>query len=225
MRKYLIIVIGVVLWFGMKSMDGFSQSKSLNISGLHQLVADSKSEYELQNESRNRQAVTTGNEQANKTMLARLKFKYRQLQERYHSLGTILDVANVGMQASPMLSRIIQNQAGIYAIARKNPTFLSIAYQAELEFAEKGRSLFNFLSGLCVSIGPLNQMKVADRKILFDHVLVELSNLQDMSFSLLCNMQYAQGMGLARSMNPFQNYIDQDKEIIKDIMRNAGFLK
>ena len=225
MRKYFIIIRCFALLSGMISFDAFAQSKSLNIAGIHQLVDASKSEYDLQNESRNRQAVTTGNEQANKTMLARLKVKYRQLQERYHSLGTILDVVNVGIQASPMLSRIIQNQAGIYEIARKNPTFLSIAYQAELEFAEKGRSLFNFLAGLCASIGPINQMKVADRKILFDHVLVELSNLQDMSFSLLCNMQYAQGMGIARSLNPFQNYIDQDKEIIKDIIRNASFLK
>jgi hypothetical protein len=202
-----------------------AQQKALNIVGIHQLVADSKSEYELQGEARNRQTVTTANEQANKTLLAKLKNRYRQLQDRYHALGTVIDAANIGIQASPMLNRIVQNQSGIYRIAQQNPLLISLAYQAEIEFAGKGRSLVNFLIGLCASIGPVNQMKASDRKILFGYILTELSNLQDLSYRLLTNMQYSQGMGLVRSLNPFQNYIDQDKEIIRDIFNNAKYLK
>lgn len=41
------------------TLPGFAQQKSLNLLGIHQLVSDSKSEYGLQNEARNRQAVTT----------------------------------------------------------------------------------------------------------------------------------------------------------------------
>jgi len=225
--KALRRLAGLVLVFGfvVACLPAFSQQKALNIAGIHQLVADSKSEYELQGEARFRQTVTTANEQANKTLLARLKKRYRELQDRYHALGTIIDAANIGIQASPMLNRIVQHQAGIYQIARQNPLLISLAYQAEIEFSGKGRSLVNFLVGLCASIGPVNQMKASDRKILFDYILAELSNLQDLSYSLLTNMQYCQGMGLARSLNPFQNYIDQDKEIIRDIFNNAKYLK
>ena len=225
--KALRRLAGLVLAMGFAvcCLPAFGQQKALNIAGIHQLVADSKSEYDLQGEARNLQTVTTGNEQANNTMLAKLKNRYRQLQDRYQALGTVIDAANIGIQASPMMNRIVQYQAGIYRIAEQNPLLISLAYQAEIEFAGKGRSLVNFLVGLCASIGPVNQMKASDRKILFDYILTELSNLQDLSDCLLTNMQYSQGMGLARSLNPFQNYIDQDKEIIKDIFNNAKYLK
>lgn len=225
--KALTRVAGKVLAFGLVwfCMPAFGQQKALNIAGIHQLVADSKSEYELQGEARNRQSVTTANEQANKTLLAKLKNRYRQLHDRYQALGTVIDAANIGIQASPMMNRIVQHQAGIYQLARQNPVLISLAYQAEIEFAGKGRSLVNFLMGLCASIGPVNQMKASDRKILFDYILAELSNLQDLSYSLLCNMQNSQAMGLTRSLNPFQNYIDQAKEIIRDIFNNAKYLK
>jgi hypothetical protein len=202
----------------------FAQQKALNIPGIHQLVADSKSEYDLQNVSRNRQAVTTANEQANKTMLARLKVTYRKLQERFHVLGNAVDAANIGLQAYPMMNRILQNQAAIYQVAQRQPVFLALAYKSEIEFAEKGYSLINFLYGLCASYGAVNQMKASDRKILFDHVLAELSNLQDLSYVMMVNMQQSSAGGM-RSLNPFQNYIDQDKEIVKDILQNAKYLK
>lgn len=202
-----------------------AQQKALNIAGIHQLVGDSKSEYDLQNEARNRQAVATANEQANRTMLARMKTGYRKLQERFHVLVTAVDAVNIGSKAYPMMNRILQNQASIYQLARDQPVFAALAYQSEIEFGEKSYSLINFLYGLCASVGAVNQMKVSDRKILFDHVLTELSNLQDLSFSLLSGMQYGQGLGVMRSLNPFQDYIDRDKEMVQDIISNARYLR
>ncbi|MNL70284.1 hypothetical protein D3C87_1952640 [compost metagenome] len=89
----------------------------------------------------------------------------------------------------------------------------------------KSESLMNYLIGLCASFGAVNQMKAADRKILFDHVLYELNTLQELSAILLNAMQVSQTSGLLRTLNPFQSYVDQDKELVQDIIRNAGYLK
>jgi hypothetical protein len=158
-------------------------------------------------------------------MLARLKMKYLELQERYHALGTAINAAQIGIQATPMVNRIIDNQMEIYRIAQDEPLFIAMAYQTELEFISRSRSLVNYLIGLCASIGAVNQMKASDRKILFDHVLLELNTIQELSAKLAAAMQVSHTSGLLRSLNPFQNYIDQDKEIIQDIIRNAGYLK
>lgn len=203
----------------------FAQKKALNIAGIHQLVADSKSEYERQNQARDKQAVTTANEQANKTMLARLKNKYRELQERYYALGTVISAAGIGIQAAPMVSQIVRNQSEIFRLARQDPVLIGIAYQTEIEFAGKARSLMNYLVGLCVSVGAVNQMKAADRKMLFDHILVELNTIQSMSGNLVNAMHYSGVAGGLRSLNPFQTYIDQDKQLVQDIIRNAGYLR
>lgn len=207
------------------SAKSFCQKKALNIAGIHQLVADSKSEYELQNQARDKQAVTTANEQANKTMLARLKNKYRDLQERYHALGAVISAANIGIHATPILTQIIRNQASIYQMAYSNPMLIGLAYQTEVEFVSKARSLVNYLIGLCASIGAVNQMKASDRKILFDYVLTELNAIQAMSANLLNSMYYTNLAGGLRSLNPFQTYIDQDRELVQDIIRNTQFLK
>jgi hypothetical protein len=219
--KRVIIIFCLLLM----ALAGFSQQKALNIPGIHQLVADSKSENALQKSARDKQAVTTANEQANRTMLARLKVKYRQLQDRFHTIGIIIDAANIGIQAGPMVDRIIQNQAGIYRIAAQQPLFIGIAYQTEQEFVSKSRALVNYLIGLSASIGAVNQMKASDRKILFDYVLFQLSAIQELSTALFNSMQYSQAIGLKRSLNPFQDYIDQDADIIGDIFQNAKYLK
>ncbi|MBE9599897.1 hypothetical protein [Pedobacter sp. MC2016-24] len=201
-----------------------AQQKALNIPGLHQLVSDSKSEHKLQTEAKNHQALVSANEYQNKTMLARLKNRYRELQERYQALGTILTAANIGINAMPMVDHIIANQIGIYEIAADDPAFLAIAYTSEVEFVNKGRSLVNYLIGLSANIGAINQMKISDRKVLFDFILTELNLIQNLSANLLMSMQFKQANGLIKSINPFQGYIDQDKAIVSDIIRNAKYL-
>jgi hypothetical protein len=224
--KYLNIAWPV--FFGLLCLVPLSspaQKKAFNIAGIHQLVADSKSEFDRQNQARDKQAVTTANEQANKTMLARLKNKYRQLQERYYALGTVISAANIGIQAAPVVNQIVRNQSEIYTLARQDPVLTGIAYQTEVEFAGKARSLANYLVGLCASFGAVNQMKASDRKMLFDHILMELNTIQSMSANLVNAMHYSNIAGGLRSLNPFQTYVDQDKELAQDIIRNAGYLK
>jgi hypothetical protein len=206
------------------SLNAFAQQNALNIPGIHQLVDYSKSEYDLQNHARDRLAVTTTNEQMNKTMLARLKIKYRELQQRYNTIGTIINTANIGINAAPIVNQIIRNQIEIYHIAQQNPLLISLAYNTEVEFVSRSRSLVNYLVGLSASFGAVNQMKSPDRKILFDHIIHELSNIQELSASLVITMRLSLTNSTIKSLNPFQNYIDQDNAIIKDIFSNARYL-
>lgn len=203
----------------------YSQSKSLNIPAIHQLVSASKSENKLQAEAKNRQALNLANEQQNKTLLAKLKVKYRELQQRYNTLGTVLDAANIGIQATPMVNKIVNNQIGIYQLATENPVHMALAYQSEIVFVTKARSLVNYLIGLSASLGAVNQMKASDRKMLFDFIISELSNIQDQSRRLYAAMSYSNRVGIIRTLNPYNDYIDRDKAIVEDIIENAKYLK
>ena len=220
MKRYFLIALLLMI-----ALCSNGQQKALNIPGLHQLVSASKSEHKLQTDARNNQGTVSANEYHNKTLLARLKNRYRELQERYHTLGTILTAANIGINAMPMVDRIVANQIGIYQIAAADPAFLAIAYASEMEFVNKARSLLNYLIGLSANIGAINQMKLSDRRILFDFILTELNLIQNLSANLLSKMQFKQTNGFWKSVNPFQDYIDQDKAIVSDIIRNAKYLK
>ncbi|NHA03264.1 hypothetical protein G7092_05645 [Mucilaginibacter sp. HC2] len=206
-------------------MTAFAQQKILDIPALHQLVDESESENKLQVKAKNQQALTVANEQANLTLLDKTKVMYRTLQHRYNTLGTAINIADIGIYATPMVSRIISNQAQIVQLVQKNPALIAIGYQSALQFTSQARSLVAYVTGLSLSTGDVNQMKASDRKMLFDYVISELSYIQDLSGNMLNMMQYSSLASLLRAANPFQNFIDADKSIGQDIIQNAKYLK
>ena len=89
----------------------------------------------------------------------------------------------------------------------------------------EAEGLLGYVAGLSLSIGDVNQMKASDRKMLFDYVITELSEIQELSGNLVNTLTYSNLNSLLRSINPFQNFIDQDKSLAEDIIQNAKYLK
>lgn len=220
--KAILLILATTMTLGTNVL---AQQKILDIPALHQLVDESESENKLQVKAKNQQALTTANEQANLTLLDKMKAMYRTLQRRYNTLGTAINIADIGIYATPMVERIISNQAQIVQLVQKNPALIAIGYQSALQFALQAKSLVAYVTGLTLSLGDVNQMKAADRKMLFDYVISELSNIQSLSGNMLGMMQYSSLASLLRAANPFQNFIDADKSIGSDIIQNAKYLK
>jgi hypothetical protein len=224
MKKYSIAIL-LLLPCAFYFSPCFAQKSTLDIVGIHQLVDESTSENKLQVNARNQQAAATANEQANLTLLEKLKNTYRTLQQRYNTLGTAITVADVGIYAEPMVKQIVSYQAQIVALAEKNPALIAIGYQSEIQFAEKAKDLMGYVAGLILSYGDVNQMKASDRKMLFDYVITQLSVLQELSGNMVNMMQYSSLASLLKAANPFQNFIDADISISKNIIQNAKYLK
>jgi hypothetical protein len=220
--KAILLILATTITLGTNVL---AQQKILDIPALHQLVDESESENKLQVKAKNQQALTTANEQANLTLLDKMKKMYRTLQQRYNTLGTAINIANIGIYATPMVERIVSNQSQIVQLVQKNPALIAIGYQSALQFASQSKSLVAYVTGLTLSLGDVNQMKASDRKMLFDYVISELSNIQNLSGNMLGMMQYSSLASLLRAANPFQNFIDADKSIGSDIIQNAKYLK
>jgi hypothetical protein len=194
----------------------------LNVQLIHQLVSESKSEHSRQDEAKNKQGVTSANEEVNKTQMSKLKTKYRELQKRFHTVVLAIDAAQIGLEASPVVSEIIRQQAIIYQFASDNPVLIALAFQTEKDLAGRARMLANYIAGLALSIGDINQMKASDRKILFSHALTELRLIEGASKGLADSMLQAT---YKHSLNPFADFVNQDKRLVDDIIRNAAILK
>ena len=220
--KKLILIVLLTLGFIIRV---FAQQSTLDIPGIHQLVEQSKAENKLQVQARNQQALATSNEAANLTLLAKLKGVYRTVQQRYNTLGTAINIADIGIYATPMVEHIVSNQKQIIQLAEKNPALIAIGYQSEIQFAEKAKSLAGYIAGLTLSLGDVNQMKASDRKLLFDNVISELNTIQELSANMVSMMQYSNLASLLKAANPFQNFINADQSIGKQIIQNAKYLK
>lgn len=221
MKKRSILLALLFFYFS----SSFAQQSTIDVVAMHQLIDQSKDENKLQVQAKNQQAVATANEQANLTLLAKLKNQYRTLQQRYNTLGTAINVANIGVYATPMVEQIISNQSQIVQLTEKNPAIVVLGLQTEIEFVEKAQSLLGYVTGLTLSIGDANQMKASDRKLLFDYVVSELSRIQELSGNMLSLLQYNNLAAVIKALDPFQNFISQDKSMINNIISNAKYLK
>ncbi len=221
MKKPIILL----LLFTFYLSPSYAQQSTLDIAGIHQLIDQSKSEHTKQVVARNNQATVTANEQANLMLLTKMKNMYRTLQNRYNTLGTAINIADIGIYATPEVKQIVGYQAQILQLVEKNPALAFLGYQTEIEFVEKAQDLIGYVTGLTLSIGDVNQMKASDRKLLFDYVLMQLSEIQELSGNLVNTLIYSNLNSLLRSINPFQNYIDQDKNVAESIIQNARYLK
>ncbi|MDP9079975.1 MAG: hypothetical protein M3O71_21320 [Bacteroidota bacterium] len=215
----------LMLFFCLFGGNVFGQRNTLDIAGMHQLISQSQDENKLQVKAKNQQIANTAKEQANLTLLAKLKNTYRTLQERYNTLGTAINVADIGIYATPMVRQIISYQGQIISLTQKNPVLIPLGLQTEIAFAAKAKSLAGYIAGLSLSIGDVNQMKASDRKMLFDYVISELSAIQELSGKMVQTLQTSSLNSIIRSINPFQNYIDKDKMVAEDIIFNAKYLK
>lgn len=215
----------LLIFFWVLGLRVCAQQSTLNIADMHLLINQSIDENKLQVKSKNQQAINTANEKANLTLLAKLKETYRTLQQRYNAIGTAIDLADIGIYATPMVRQITSYQAQIVDLTRQQPALAFLGLQTEIEFAEKAKSLAGYIAGLSLSIGDVNQMKASDRKLLFDYVITQLGEIQQLSGSLVTTLQNSNLNSLVRSVNPFQDYVDRDKGIAESIITNAKYFK
>lgn len=194
----------------------------INVELLHQLVAESKSEHSRQELARNNQAVASANEEVNRGQMSKLKTKYRELKNRFHTVGLAIDAAQIGLEASPIVSQIIHQQDIIFQLASDNPLLISLAIEAEIDLADRARMLASYVVALALSISDINQMKASDRKMLFSHALTELRLIEGASKGLAVSMMQA---GRKKSLNPFADFVNQDKRMVDDIIRQIRTLK
>lgn len=211
MRKLPIITLFLIALFQ-------QAEAQLNVELLHQLVEHSKDEHSRQQTARNRQALTSANEEVNRSKMDELKQKYRRLQSRFHTLGLAIDATQIGLQAAPLINEIIQHQKTIVGLAGDDPLLIAMAYQTEIDIADRAYSLSRYLYALAISIGDLNQMKASDRKLLFGHVLTELRLIAGTSRGLAVNMYYTNRKRMLESMNPFGEFVNRDKRLVDDIL-------
>src|ERR1700761_5923146 len=214
-----------LLLFAFYLSPSFAQQSTIDVVGMHQLIDQSKNEHTQQVNARNNQATVNANEAANLTLLEKLKNMYRTLQQRYNTLGTAINIAEIGIYATPVVEQIISYQGQIVTLAEKNPAGAALGIQTEIEFAEKAEALAGYVTGLTLSIGDVNQMKASDRKLLFDYVIQQLSKIQELSANMVNILTYSNLSTLLRSINPFQSFIDQDKSMVESIIQNAKYLK
>lgn len=214
-----------IVFFFALILFSLSSHAQLNVTLLHQLVENSKTEHGKQIDARDRQVVASANEEVNKTLMVRLKDTYRDIHSRFTTLSLAIDASQVGIEAYPIINDISQSQETIFRLCKDDPVLSILAIQAEMDMGNKAHSLLNFLYGIALSASDINQMKQSDRKMLFSHVLTELRQIVGASRGLAATLSYANRKKALEAVNPFSDFINTDKALVESILQRKGVLK
>lgn len=209
--KVLILLLSFMLWMS-------KTNAQLNVQLLHQLVSHSKDENDRQKLARSRQAITSANEDLNRSKMTDLKVKYRTLQSRFHTIGLAINATQIGLQAEPIIREIVEHQSSIVRLIGQDPLLLPMAYHAQVDLTDKAYRLSQYLYALAITIGDINRMKPSDRKILFEHVLVELRGMAATSRGLLANISYSKRKKMFTSTSPFSEFVNRDRYLMESIL-------
>ncbi|CDT00875.1 conserved hypothetical protein [Sphingobacterium sp. PM2-P1-29] len=191
----------------------------LNVELLHQLVEHSKDEYERQKDVRDRQAITSANEEVNNLGTGRLKKRYREIRERFNVLQTALQGLSMSIESTPIIERIIVHQKKIVELASDHPEYIPLALKSEQETINKAVQLGRYITGLFLVLGDLNQMKSSDRRLLYAHILDELRQIEGVSRGLVSTLYYKARKKSLDGLKPFGDFMDKDRRIVDDILR------
>lgn len=110
-------------------------------------------------------------------------------------------------------------------IAGSNPVLLLFAEQGAREFKTRATNLAAEVASFVTVGGRQNLMDSGERAKLLNRIVTELTILRGVAYGMYRSMYWAKQRGILNSLNPYAGFINIDKRIADDIVRNAKYLK
>lgn len=149
------------------------------------------------------------------------------IQERvYNSLTTVdktIRQSKSVLQATTIVNDIIKYQLQMVKYAKSDPALLLYAEKSETDFKLRALDLILYIQKTVMVQKADALLDVGKRDQLLSYVIDELRVLRAFSYTASRQIYWAQMDGIFRSLNPWQNYINQDKSTADDILRNFKY--
>jgi len=146
---------------------------------------------------------------------------YRGLSEVSAVVRNLLAVKDI----AEISSDIVTDANKALQIAGSNPVLLLFAEGGAREFKSRSITLAAEVSSFVLSGGVNNLMDSGERARLLGRIVTELTILRGVAYGMHRSMYWAKQRGILNSLNPYSSFINIDKRIADDIIRNAKYLK
>ncbi|WP_199120316.1 hypothetical protein [Pedobacter sp. ASV28] len=146
---------------------------------------------------------------------------YRGLSEvssAVRSLLAIEDIAEISVDIVTDVNKAV-------TLAQANPLLLLFAENGAREFKRRGTALAVEVGSFVLQGGLNNLMDSGERAKLLNRIRTELMILRGVAYGMQRTMYWARQRGILNSLNPYAGFINIDKQIADDIIRNAKYLK
>jgi hypothetical protein len=202
----------------------FSCFSQVNVALLHQLIDNSRSEHSRQSELRDKQGLSAASEQSNNLQQGWLKATYRNNAKRFSAIGLTIDAVQIGQEALPLISKIAAEQRTVLSLCADDPLLMVLAMDTQADLVDRSVKLLNYLYGISLSIGQINAMARADRRILSGFVVSELRTISLMLSGLSTALKSA-GKKFHSRGSIFSDTGKKERQLIDQILSRIKQLK
>src|SRR5690606_34443502 len=135
-----------------------------------------------------------------------------------YALLTVKDIADVSLDILENLDKALQ-------MARASPILLLFAEQGVRDFKTRANRLATEVSSFVLKGGKDNLLDSGERAKLLNLIRTELSILRGITFGMQRSMFWAQQRGILNALNPYSGFINIDRNIANDIIRNSKLIR
>lgn len=193
------------------------QKENVSFPMMNQEIRHTMEENDRQKTMKNKQDLNLTTEVVNKKQWEKFKETTAKIQERLRLVDFAMQAIPTGYAIFLESQKIQDIQTKIITEIETAPYSLIVVLPAEIKFVDDMQMVVRLLSGIVISYGAINQMEKAERKILLEYALGEVTNLRRDSLFMLMKVR-----DIKRKVEwtkfVILNYINKDKQIVEQII-------
>ncbi|HKG07291.1 MAG TPA: hypothetical protein VKB19_12565 [Pedobacter sp.] len=146
----------------------------------------------------------------------------------YDGLSNVNSALKNGLavrEMSVIVAELISYSHQMVEMATSEPYLLLFAEDIAAQMKVRSARLVADVSGFVLKEGGGVLTDYNSRDQLLRKVTQELQLLSSLAYGCWKAMYWAKERGMLKSVNPFQDFISQDRQYVEDIIRNAKYLK
>lgn len=223
MKKIFKILCLIVIYITVTSSSGGStpawQKENVSFPMMNLEINAAMKEHGRQKEMKQKQAINATLESANQTQWNDLKNKITKVQDRLRIVSFSIQAIPTSVAMSREINKITANQSAIINEISTAPYSIISVLPAQVQFVDDLQMVTRLITGIVLSYGAINQMEQSERKILLDYALNEIKTLSRNSTHMLIKIRDIKAKVL-RNKRAFQYYVNRDKQVVEDIIKN-----
>lgn len=193
------------------------QKENVSFPMMNQEIRHTMEENDRQKTMKNKQDVNLTSEIVNKKQWEKFKETTTKIQERLRLVDFAMQAIPTGYAIFLESQKIQDVQSKIVEEIQGAPYSLIVVLPSQIRFVDDMQMVVRLLSGIVISYGAINQMEKAERKILLEYALEEVTNLRRDSLFMLMKVR-----DIKRKVEwtkfVLLNYINKDKQIVEQII-------
>lgn len=218
MKKY-IVIFSLFLTFGNLN----AQQKIFNPFTVNSRIKEAVEENDRQEKMLANQQTNTMVENENKNKIKQLKEKVKKIRSRLTQFSYVIDAYKLTTESTQIINRIKDNETYVINEIINKPQFALLEIDGAMKFYEQTEMVIRYMIVVVLSAGEISAMEPSDRKIITSFIIDELKDIERTSQNMKMLIQKAK-MDYILKKNAFRNWVNKDKQLVKDVIRNAQSL-